>query len=122
LDRAGALLTLMERERQVQSDITLKTGRIAGHWNGLVERHVAAIKSKDAQALQSVRTELSTVAKRLAASPDVVAELRANGPAYGVTATGTLGKALAQADVGKALANAITPAPTPKIERGGPSM
>jgi len=122
LDRAGALLALMERERQVLTDITLKTGRVATHWNALVERHVVAVKSGDAQVLQSVRAELSTVAKAITASPDVVAELRSNGSAYGVTATGTLGKALTQADVGKALATAITPAPAPKIERGGRSM
>ena len=54
-------------------------------------------------------------------TPEVVAELRANSTAYGVSPAGSLGQALIQPDVGKALARAIDPPPAQRIERGGPS-
>ena len=105
----------------MQSDITLNTARLAEAWNASVTQRNAAIKSGDTKEFETIKVTQRAVALAISSTPEVVAELRANGTAYGVSPAGSLGQALIQPDVGKALARAIDPPPAQRIERGGPS-
>ena len=120
-DRATELLSRLDNERIVQSDITLKTARLAEAWNASVTQRNAAIKSGDTKEFETIKVTQRAVALAIGGTPEVVAELRANSTAYGVSPAGSLGQALIQPDVGKALARAIDPPPAQRIERGGPS-
>ena len=131
-ERAVGLIAGMGREQQAQQDPNIRAERFATRWTGLEQEHAKLqagghpdLAGTDRQeARVKIEADLREAASTIGKDHEAAAILRASLGDHGIKRESSLGRALKETDIGKALTKAIDQGfPQGERERGqGHSM
>ena len=104
VERVAALMTGMNREAELRRDPAVRATRLVSRWVALEHSHGTATNAGKV----GIEKQLSAVAAAITRDPAVAALLRATPLAFGIQPETTLGRAVREPEVGKALAENIS--------------
>ena len=121
-DRAAQLVAGMERERQAQLDPNVRAERLVARWNGLEAERAKLHRWDQKQAREAVEVRMRAIAGEIGKDAPVEAALRQRQKDLGIRERSTLGRALREKDVSKALERGVTHGPRERGQDYGQSM